>query len=117
MLSKVVKSLSKKARLASLAVLAVTISAGPPPALAFEAGLANSPSQKLLATVTLNEPDYSQRTEGSVVAYSPVKTTPGQWSTPRRLAYVPPVPTTDLPVVLEGEASYYSRAGCLGCSV
>lgn len=118
MASKVVKSLSKKARLVSLAVLAVTISTFPPQALAFEAKLANSPSQKLLAAVTLNEPDYSQRTEGSVVAYPPVKTTPGQWSAPRRLAYVPPVlPTAGLPVVLEGEASYYSRAGCLGCGV
>lgn len=106
-------------------MLAVTISTFPPQALAFEARLANSRSQKLLAAVTLNEPDYSQRTGGSVVAYSPVTTKLGQWSTPRQLAYASPdlptgrqaLPTAGLPVVLEGEASYYSRAGCLGCGV
>lgn len=123
--SKAVKSLIGQIRLASLAALAVIISAGPPPALAFEAKLSNSPSQKLLASARLKEPDYSQRTKGSVVAYPPVITTLGQWSAPRRLAYVSPAlptgrqapPIAGLPVVLEGEASYYSRAGCLGCGV
>lgn len=104
----------------TLVLTLVNISVFPPQALAFEARLASSPSQKLLATVILNEPDYAQRTGGSLVARPPVVTTPGQWytPTPRRLVYVPPVvPAAGEPVVLEGEASYYSRAGCLGCGV
>lgn len=51
-----------------------------------------------------------------VSAPSPV-TTNGDWKTPAQAkkVAVKVKPTLDTPVVLEGEASYYSRAGCLGC--
>lgn len=95
----------------ALVAIFIAISAFPPQALAFEANLANSPSQRLLATVTLNEPDYAKRIGGSVIARPSVVVEPGKWRKSTRLAYVP-----GEPVVLEGEASYYSRIGCLGCS-
>ncbi|MFH1354456.1 MAG: septal ring lytic transglycosylase RlpA family protein [bacterium] len=94
-----------------LVLALIGISAFPPQALAFEANLASSPSQRLLATITLNEVDYSQRISGSVLAQPSVVVESGKWHKPSRLAYV-----AGGPVVLEGEASYYSRAGCLGCS-
>lgn len=59
--------------------------------------------------------DYTSATV--VSAPSPV-TTSGDWKTavPVKVVAAPKVkPTLDTPVVLEGEASYYSRAGCLGC--
>lgn len=95
----------------ALVAILIAISAFPPQALAFEANLPNAPSQKLLAAVTLNEVDYSQRIGGSVLARPSVLVESGKWQTTTRLAYAP-----GEPVVLEGEASYYSRTGCLGCS-
>lgn len=48
-----------------------------------------------------NVPRYSYLQAGSAVANASPLTTPGDW--PRS-------------IVLEGEASYYSRTGCLGCN-
>lgn len=107
-------------------------------ALAFEATLPLSYSERFLAPVriqrayaaeiVLSAPSsHSFSTQAVAAVPSPVTTT-GVWQTapvapPTRLAYATlPVSTPrDIPfdstsLVLEGEASYYSRAGCLGCS-
>lgn len=108
-----------------LIIVILAVAAIPPEALAFEAQLANSPSQKLVVIVELKGdgrpavagvlPNYTYRTSGTLIAYPPVETAPGNWST-RRVAYAVPAQQLQLPLVLEGEASYYSRTGCLGCS-
>lgn len=68
------------------------------------------------------DPDYSSRLGSAAVAYPSVQTEVAVWARPVRLATKP---TVSLPasnpdgspiMVLEGEASYYSRAGCLGCN-
>lgn len=100
----------------------------PEVALAFEARLPSAATQKLVATVQLADheeeiagffeplPPYSYRASGTVTAYPTVVTEEGDWRrfSGRRLALA--VPAGAVPLVLEGEASYYSRAGCLGCS-
>ncbi len=104
--------------------------------LAFEVDYTQAPAKKLVAQVQLlhsedwqdgaevvREPEYTQRTAGSVTANSMVETKKGDW-TSRKLAsadnesYVTErvLPRGGAPVVLQGEASYYSRAGCLGCN-
>ncbi len=118
------------------------VSVLPHNALAFEATLATSPAQKLTATAQLagrdpylsqaiNAPElpaYSYSQTGSItttpspvtkIAYWP-KTR--QWSpveatfSPARTPAIAKPATPGQPVVvMEGEASYYSRAGCLGC--
>jgi rare lipoprotein A (peptidoglycan hydrolase) len=98
----------------------------PAPSLAFEAGLSNSSSQALKAPVRLAAarngnvplhsqqlPEYSYRSSGTVTAHGPVITTAGDWRRQRLVRATPSVQTG--PLVLEGEASYYSRSGCLGC--
>ncbi|PIT97774.1 MAG: hypothetical protein COT71_04225 [Candidatus Andersenbacteria bacterium CG10_big_fil_rev_8_21_14_0_10_54_11] len=68
-------------------------------------------------------PDYSDRLGSAAVAHPPVRTEEAVWTRPVRLAAAPTVPRLSLnidgspAIVLEGEASYYSRAGCLGCNV
>ncbi len=125
------KHLSEYVYITLLLVCFVVISVTPLPVLAFETKLASSPSQKLVAQATLQGhnseqlvslPDYSHRTSGTLIAVSSVKTKKGNWET-KRIAYAPSVsktikatPTLSSPLVMEGEASYYSRAGCLGCS-
>jgi len=99
----------------------------PQTSLAFEVELASAPARKLVAPVRLlhsedfereaevvHEPEYTNRLASSVVAPAPVEV---QTASPRsyRLAYKV-LPSVGSPVVLEGEASYYSRAGCLGCN-
>ena len=125
------KHLSEYVYITLLLVCFVVISVTPLPVLAIETKLASSPSQKLVAQATLQGhnseqlvslPDYSHRTSGTLIAVSSVKTKKGNWET-KRIAYAPSVsktikatPTLSSPLVMEGEASYYSRAGCLGCS-
>ena len=127
------KHLSEYVYISLLLVCFVLMSATPWPVLAFEAELASSPSQKLVAQVKLQEhdsynseqtarlPNYSHRSSGILTAVPSVRTKTGNWQT-KRLVYVqrarnvPGVlPTLSSPLVMEGEASYYSRTGCLGC--
>ena len=89
----------------------------PRPVLAFEAGLSHSPARKLTAQVHLTGgyylPNYSYRASGTVTAFPSVQTTSANWQRSTQLVYSAPILT--LPLVMEGEASYYSRVGCLGC--
>lgn len=106
----------------------------PAPASAFVGALALAASPTILAqmdntlhnfSLTPVEISTSLPTDGSatqaiVASASPV-TTEGTWgekAAPKPVS-IPKVerikPTLENPVVLEGEASYYSRAGCLGC--
>ena len=108
----------------------------PQSALAYEVELRNAPARKLVAQVTLlrnenfkqdtdlvYEPEYSRRMSSSVLSNSPVETK-SSTAQSLRLASLKPVqydspkiiPALGSPIVLEGEASYYSRAGCLGCN-
>lgn len=98
----------------------------PVPAAALDVNALVTPSLPSALTITRplpQVPDYSYVTSGSVIAaHSPV-TLEAQWPKAtfvrRPQATIPAQiaePTHDAPLVLEGEASYYSRAGCLGCS-
>lgn len=81
-----------------------------------------------LAQATQNVPDYSYTEAGSVIANTHPITTAGDWSAKKKIETPDVVPVTiyaaapvapkngDPIMILEGEASYYSRAGCLGCS-
>lgn len=107
----------------------MVVSALPTPALAFESRLAVAASQKLTMAVKLQEkPEYPSATAAAVVAVPSPVTVPGTLSRPatRLAAYrattpqlplaQPIQPSSNSPLVLEGEASFYSRAGCLGCN-
>lgn len=123
------KHLIKKARFYFMTAVMLVSIVTPQSVLAFEAGLPGSPATKLVAQVQLQGhgdhrkrvmtklPDYSYRDSGVVTAYPPVKTKKGNWQM-TKLAYAVPrvMPKSGSPLVLEGEASFYSRAGCLGCS-
>jgi rare lipoprotein A (peptidoglycan hydrolase) len=128
------KHLSEYVYISLLLACFVLMSVTPLPVLAFEAELASSPSQKLVAQAKLEGhassgteqlvrlPNYSHRSSGTITATPPVRTKTGNWQT-RRIAYATNTaptarvfPTLSSPLVMEGEASYYSRAGCLGCS-
>lgn len=110
----------------------VPLSALPYQALAFEATLPSAPARELLAQVYLKDrdsdllitndelPTDSYTSVAVSAAHPSIATEQGKWPAPgslKRLAYVAPTPAPilDGPLVLEGEASYYSRAGCLGC--
>lgn len=110
----------------------------PAEALAFELAVTQPTKQPLVALVNLagrdsylslainNLPEYDFSDSGSVnTAPSPV-TVRSRIATPTPVSLalapqpaptpVPPAPPDGGPaVVMEGEASYYSRAGCLGC--
>ncbi len=108
----------------------------PAPTHAFVGAFTLTASPKLLAQVdsTLNafnlpsQDSYSLPTQGSAMQSmwanpSPI-TEKGEWDEKKVAAATPVVstpkaeriyPKLDEPVVMEGEASYYSRAGCLGC--
>ena len=101
-------------------------------ALAFEAGLPHANKQALVAKVYLKDrdsdlvlanetlPAESYRSAAAMAALSSL-TKSGDWPKPApartRLAFAPAVPViiSGEPVILKGEASYYSRSGCLGC--
>lgn len=103
----------------------------PSEALAFETTLPAAPAPTFVAPVTIEDhvPDFfvvlpteSYMTSVAVVAVPSANTEIAKWpkAVPvRRLASARlaarPIQPLDIPVVLEGEASYYSRAGCLGC--
>lgn len=110
----------------------VPLSVSPHQALAFEATLPQAASHEFIAQVILKDRDSDllityqglptgSYTASAVAARPSVATKMGHWPkpTPTRLAaysYVSsPLPSLDSPLVLTGEASYYSRAGCLGC--
>lgn len=97
-------------------------------ALAFEAILPASPTPQFIAQLQELDPttllpqlpqelSVSSSTSGAVLATASPVTEAAVWAKPKaqavRLAYIKP--TLESPVVLQGEASYYSRAGCLGC--
>jgi hypothetical protein len=110
--------------------------------LAFEASLSSAPSTRLLAPIYLadrdpylsfaieNLPNYNFSATSGLVASSDPLTRPSalKIAIPQLVAIQPviikaipvaeaPKPAVSrTPLVLEGEASYYSRAGCLGCS-
>ena len=100
----------------------VVVSLMPAQALAVEAALPSAHSQALVAPVQLagrdpylaqainNLPDYSYREAGSVTSTATPITDRADWPE------IEPVPTGGPGMVLEGEASFYSRAGCLGCN-
>jgi len=106
----------------------VAWSSQPSAAVAFEAGLPSATAQKLVATVQLVEyedafdnffeplPAYSHRSSGIVTAYPTVVTAPSERCSPSRRRLALAARSLTLPLTLEGEASYYSRDGCLGCS-
>jgi rare lipoprotein A (peptidoglycan hydrolase) len=58
-------------------------------------------------------PSYSSQQAGLAVALTSLRTVAGNW--PKPLLASPSIPTNGTILMLEGEASYYSRAGCLGC--
>ncbi len=102
----------------------------PHPTLAFETNLPTSPSIKMVALVEIKGreyplgklPNYSYSDSGIVRACPDVKTEQGDWPKKKltyatlKNSYVKAYPTLEKPLVIEGEASYYSRSGCLGCS-
>lgn len=129
------KTIIERQLIGILLVSMLVYMAVPQTSLAYEVELRNAPARKLVAPVRLlhnidfqqntdvvYEPEYSNRISSSVVSRSPVETKVGTWQS--RLVYSEPVqyispkvvPTAGSPMVLEGEASYYSRAGCLGCN-
>lgn len=130
------KSIAEKIGVITLMAAVLGYSAAPQQTLAFEVDYTQAPAKKLVAPVTLlrsedfqngadvvREPEYVQRTAGSVTANVIIETRSGQWSA-RKLALANnypiqaprALPTNGEPIVLEGEASFYSRAGCLGCN-
>jgi len=126
------KTLTEKISVMAVLMAVLGYSLVPQSVLAFETELVNAPARKLVAPVKLlhsedfqrgadvvYEPEYSERMANLVVARGDVITKPGEWKA-TKLAYagnVPQVkPKIGEPVVLEGEASFYSRAGCLGCN-
>lgn len=115
--------------------LFVATSLMPQQVLAFEARLPQATTAQFIAPVRLagerlsqpalaELPRYKYTEAGSAVGITSPVTVAATWpvksSNRLALAAVPtgslPAPIPGHPVVLEGEASYYSRAGCLGCS-
>jgi rare lipoprotein A (peptidoglycan hydrolase) len=126
------KTLIEKIGVLAVLIAVLGYSIVPQTTLAFEVELKNAPARKLVAPVKLlhsedfqdeavvvYEPEYSKRMVNLVVARGDVVTKPGDWN-PTKLAQTKKDnrvrPAIDNPVILEGEASYYSRAGCLGCN-
>lgn len=89
-------------------------------ALAFEAKLPNAASAALIAKVYLADRDsdlvIANETlpTGSYTASAVVANVPSV-KTERGLRVLPAVDVSGGVLVLQGQASYYSRAGCLGC--
>lgn len=105
-------------------------------ALAFESILPHAVATQLTVPVQMagrdpyltlaidNLPAYSHSEIFPLRGQSDPTTAPGNWPEPKRVAIAkktstPVIPAPVVaggPVVLQGEASYYSRAGCLGCN-
>jgi rare lipoprotein A (peptidoglycan hydrolase) len=109
------------------------VSSMPGNALLFESTLAVSPTPKLFAEAHIEREELEEHSKAlrpPVALATPTPITKrGDWPTPQPVvAYTPTAPVAPQPVaptvpqegspvlVLTGEASYYSRAGCLGCS-
>lgn len=92
----------------------------PTPLFAAQSGL---PEVTIEPTPTmLNLPSYSYQQAGAVAAAASPVTISGHWPSPKPVQPLSAATSQSLiPVggdailILEGEASYYSRAGCLGC--
>ncbi len=105
----------------ALAAIFMLVSLWPHSALAFETELAVTPTQTDDTSV---QDHISGVLAASVIAPNAPITKPGLQLERRRLAYAPalppaankPQPQAGAPLTLQGEASYYSRAGCLGCN-
>lgn len=102
-------------------IVFTVVSTVPHNALAFETQLTTSPSQVLYAPIRLANQDSTPEPRIAAVSnsHNPI-TVIGKIPTPKQKPVVTAqvervFPALDQPVVLEGEASYYSRAGCLGC--
>lgn len=112
----------------------MVVSILPGNALAFETNLPNAPAERFIAPVRVertstNKNSFVASTSGSYRAHTAIAvnnpvTTAGERKpvineTATKIAYTPPtqavIPANSTQLVLEGEASYYSRAGCLGC--
>jgi rare lipoprotein A (peptidoglycan hydrolase) len=119
---------------ATLSVFTV-VSLVPHNALAFESTLATSLTSGLVAEVQVERqasdnyiaspsPVYRYQQSTVIAAQSPVAVPGMRTQQSPLLAYAPQLPRAadrvlpqpGLPLVLEGEASFYSRAGCLGCN-
>ena len=107
-------------RILALAAFVVA-SVMPAQALAFETSLPSANAQALIAPVHLagrdsylstafnDLPDYSYRSSSVLSSATPI-------TERSSLPDITPVATGGSGLVLEGEASFYSRAGCLGCN-
>lgn len=114
-----------------LLVAFLTPVSAPHQALAFESALPVAESRVFVAQVILKDrdsdllitneelPTASYAASAAAASYPSVLTETGRWPTrPKRIftRYAQAtLPGWGEPVVLQGEASYYSRAGCLGC--
>jgi rare lipoprotein A (peptidoglycan hydrolase) len=116
------------------AIISIGWLAMPRPVLAFEAyvtQLAMPQLQKLVRIETAEGaaapaatiPAYTYSESGVISSAPPVDTEKGKWpekkelkKTVTRQIRTKPLEVLNSPISLEGQASYYSRAGCLGCS-
>ncbi len=131
-------NLIKRAFIVSRIVAVVVVTSIPGSVLAAQQSSMPSPSalaiiaerDPYLAEAIENLPSYTYRQAGNAIAGASPITTVGDWPveivvkplpTPvpaARPAAVPPIlpKGSSSVLVLQGEASYYSRAGCLGCN-
>jgi rare lipoprotein A (peptidoglycan hydrolase) len=126
--------MTTKAIIQSLLIIAILIpTATPAPALAAQQSILPLPTLPQTPTLSARDPylaaaieglpNYSYQQTGAMLAVASPLTTEGKWPKAKakvRVQVQPSaqpllIPTGDAAVVLEGEASYYSRAGCLGC--
>ncbi len=98
----------------SVLVIFMIVSLMPSNALAFESSLATSVTPMLF--VPKNDTIYAYQAHTAVVYPSPITVLGKRGYTAPTITRVLEVPTSGAPLVMEGEASFYSRAGCLGCN-
>ena len=121
------KTMYKKFILTALSGLVMMVSAVPAPALAdtslIVTPLPNLISQMQLLTATMTPTaqndtpanDPYNHMNGAVVATSSPITVTGDWKGKPAAVALAVKPALTTPLVMEGQASYYSVAGCLGC--
>lgn len=122
--------ITQKANILALFLLS-TIVLAPNNALAFETKLSVSDIATPLATFAADAytpapletpiPDYTYSNSGIAIGTSSPVTVSGDWKTvtkkkPSTTLARAMKPLEGQPIVLEGQASYYSRSGCLGCN-
>lgn len=90
-----------------------TVTSIPSNALAFESDLAIAPAPHIVMAVRIARSTTS--TQVLIASNSPVTPETHRVALARAPRVHTVTPTAGTPVVLQGEASYYSRAGCLGC--